>query len=697
MSIVSYQIIDNVGVISLNSPPVNALSQALRQGVQKAIESAQSDSSKVLVLICEGRTFIAGADISEFGKPPLSPSLREMLVTIEDSGKPVIAAIHGTALGGGFETALACHYRCALSTARVGLPEVKLGLLPGAGGTQRTPRLAGVEAALDLMTSGNPVSASKAEKLGLVDKVVDGDLLEAALIYAGELIAESAPLRRIRDIEIDAAVLAPELFDNYRKKLARRARGQIAGFEIVSCVEDAVNLSMEEGLKNERERFVKCMQSSQSSAMRHLFFAERQAARVEGIDKDTPIRPIRSAAIIGGGTMGGGIAMCFANAGIPVKLLEISDEALQRGLGMIAKNYGISVSKGKLSEQQKQHCLSLIEGVTDYQDLADVDLVIEAVFEDIEIKKQVFGKLDSVCKPGAILATNTSYQDVNVIAEATRRPGDVIGLHFFSPANVMKLLEVVRGEKTTNEVIATTMKLAKTIKKIPVLSRVCYGFIGNRMLRHYAREAQLCLIEGSSPEQIDTVMQGWGMAMGPLAVGDLAGLDISYNARKALSTAQKGDPKTYCIPDALVEMGRLGQKSACGYYDYDAQTRARSSNTAVMELVKAKAAEQGIERREIAGEEILNRLIFALINEGAKILEEGIAQRSGDIDVVYAFGYGFPIARGGPMHYADTVGLKKVYDTICQYYELTGEPYWQPAGLLEKLAHEGKSFKDWVQ
>ena len=695
MSIVSYQIINNIGVIRLNNPPVNALSQALRQGVQQAIETAQNDSSKALVLICEGRTFIAGADITEFGKPPLTPSLHDMLESIENSNKPVIAAIHGTALGGGFETALACHYRCAVATAKVGLPEVKLGLLPGAGGTQRTPRLAGVEAALDLMTSGNPVNASKAQELGLIDKVFDGDLLEAALFWARELVAGSAPLRRVRDINIDAETVPAALFDNYRAKLARRARGQIAPGHIVSCVEDAVNLSMKEGLKTERERFVACMQSSQSSAMRHLFFAERQAARVKGIDKATPTREIRSVAIIGGGTMGGGIAMNFANAGIPVKLLEINDEALQRGLGMIEKNYGITVSKGKLSEEQKQHCLSLIEGVTDYKSLADVDLVIEAVFEDLDIKKQVFSQLDSICKPGAILATNTSYQDVNLIAEATGRPGDVIGLHFFSPANVMKLLEVVRGEKTTNEVIASTMKLARTIKKVPVLSRVCYGFIGNRMLRHYAREAQLCLIEGSSPEQIDAVMQTWGMAMGPLAVGDLAGLDIAYNARKALTDEQKGAPKTYCIPDTLVEMGRLGQKSGAGYYNYDPQTRARSSDADVMALVKAKATGQGIERREFEDEEILNRLIFALINEGAKILEEGIAQRSGDIDVVYAFGYGFPVARGGPMHYADSIGLQKVYDTVCEYHEQTGESYWQPAALLAQLVSEGKTFKEW--
>ncbi len=692
MSIVSYQLIGNIGVIQLNNPPVNALSKALRQGVQHAIKTAQSDSSQALVLICEGRTFIAGADISEFGQPPLEPSLRDMLNSIETSSKPVVAAIHGTALGGGFETALACHYRCALASAKIGLPEVKLGLLPGAGGTQRVPRLTGVEAALNLITSGRPIAAARAEALGLIDRLVEGDLLEAALTYARQLVSEAAPLRRVRNIEIDAASIPAGLFENYRKKLARRARGQIAPMHIVDCVEAAVNLPMGQGLKLERERFMQCMQSTQSCAMRHLFFAERQAARVDGIEKNTPTRPIGSVGIIGGGTMGGGIAMNFANAGIPVTLLEINQQALERGLTLVEKNYAITVSKGKLSAAQKEQCLSLIQGTTDYADLAETDLVIEAVFEDLGIKKQVFKKLDEVCKAGAILATNTSYQDVNLIAAATQRPADVIGLHFFSPANVMRLMEVVRADKTSDEVIATTMKMAKTIKKVAVLSRVCYGFIGNRMLRHYAREAQLCLIEGSSPQQIDTVMQDWGMAMGPLAVGDLAGLDISYNARKALSVEQKGDPRTYCIPDALVEMGRLGQKSGAGYYNYDPQTRARSNDEAVMQLVRDKAAEHGIERREIPDEEIVNRLIFALINEGAKLLEEGIAQRASDIDVVYASGYGFPVARGGPMHYANTVGLEKIYSTLCRYYEQTDKDYWRPAALLEELATTGKQF-----
>ncbi len=695
MSVVNYTLENEIGIIRLNNPPVNALSLALRQGIQDAITNAQNDSSKALVIICEGRTFIAGADITEFGKPPQSPSLPEVIETIENSQKPVIAAIHGTALGGGFEVALGCHYRIALSSAKVGLPEVKLGILPGAGGTQRTPRLAGVEAALELMTSGNPIAAGKAQSMHLVDEVVDADLEQAAVALANKVIADNLPLKRVRDITIDPAAAPQELFDGYRQALAKRARGQIAPQHIVSCVEAAVNLPMDEGLATERQLFAECLTSPQSAAMRHMFFAEREAAKVKDLPKDTPIRAINSVGIIGGGTMGGGIAMNFANVGIPVTLLEISDDALQRGLGIIEKNYAISAKKGKLSEAQMDQCLSLIKGSTDYADLAQVDLVIEAVFENLDIKKEVFTKLDATCKPGAILATNTSYQDVDQIAAATQRPEDVIGLHFFSPANVMKLLEIVRGEKTADDVIATAMQMAKTIKKVPVLARVCYGFIGNRMLQPYFREAQLCLIEGASPEKIDSVMQNFGMAMGPIAVSDLAGIDIGYKARQGLTEEQKGPAKTHCVADALVEMGRLGQKSGAGFYKYDAETRQRLNDPEVMNIVEEQAKAQGIERREIGEEELLNRMMFGLINEGAKILEEGIAQRPGDIDVVYIYGYGFPVSQGGPMHYADSVGLKTVYDTICQYQEQFGEQFWQPAKLLEQLAGEGKTFAEW--
>lgn len=697
MSVVSYTLEQEVGVIRLNNPPVNALSQALRQGLQEAVTRAQQDDSKALIIVCDGRTFIAGADITEFGKPPQEPSLPTVINTLENSTKPIVAAIHGTALGGGFEVALGCHYRIALSSAKVGLPEVKLGLLPGAGGTQRTPRLAGVQSALELMLSGNPISATQAQANSLLDRVVDTDLTAAALTFARQLVQQNAPLRRARDLAIDPASVPKTLFDDFRKRLDRSARGQVAPYNILTCVEAAVRLPMDQGLAKERELFTECLLSPQSAAMRHLFFAERQAAKVKDLPAGTSTRPIRTVAIIGGGTMGGGIAMCFANAGFAVTLLEMNPEALTRGLTMIEKNYAISAQKGKLSETQMQSCLARIQGTVDYGDLADADLVIEAVFENLDIKKDVFSQLDAVCKPGAILATNTSYQDVNQIAAATQRPQDVIGLHFFSPANVMKLLEVVRGDQTADEVIATAMQLAKSIHKVPVLARVCYGFIGNRMLQPYFREAQLCLIEGATPEQIDRVMEDFGMAMGPIAVSDLAGIDIGYKARQGLTAEQIGPAKTHCVADKLVAMGRLGQKTGAGFYRYDPDTRARQSDPVVMDIVQEQANAQGIARRPISDQELLNRMTFALINEGAKVLEDGIAQRPGDIDVAYVYGYGFPMSRGGPMHYADSIGLKTLYDTICHYRKQWGEVFWQPSALLKHLAENGKTFAQWAQ
>lgn len=698
MSVVNYELQGDVGVIKVNNPPVNALSQAVRQGVQESLAQAQGDASKAVLIICEGRTFIAGADITEFGKPPKEPSLPAVLDGLEKSKKPVVAAIHGTALGGGLEVALACDYRCAVPGAKVGLPEVKLGILPGGGGTQRTPRLMGPEAALDLMTSGNPISAKKAADTGLIDKVLSGGDLEAeALAYAKELIAENAPLKRVRDINIDPASVPEGFFDKARQKLAKRARGQIAPDRIVTCVEAAVNLPMDEGLKKERELFSELVASPESAAMRHAFFAEREAAKVKDLPKDTPVRDIKKIAIIGGGTMGGGIAMNFMNAGIPVTLLEINDEALQRGIGIIDKNYKITQSKGKLTEEQVEACMSLLSGSTDYNDLKDVDLVIEAVFENIGIKKEVFAKLDDVCKPGCILASNTSYQNIDEIATATKRPQDVVGMHFFSPANVMKLLENVRGEKTADDVVATVMKLAKKIGKVPVLARVCYGFIGNRMLKFYGREAQLCMIEGASPKQVDDALEKFGMAMGPIAMGDLAGLDVGYKAREGLSEEQKGTPRAYKVSDKLVEAGRLGQKTGAGFYKYDPETRARQEDPEVLKIIEETAKELGVERREISEQEIVDRCIFALVNEGAKVLEEGIAQRPSDIDIVYLYGYAFPVAKGGPMFYADQVGLKKVYDRICQFRDEFKDDTWTPAPLLEKLANEGKSFGDWAK
>lgn len=694
-NVVSYELFENIGVITVNSPPVNALSHAVREGIQNALLQAQGDESDAIMLICEGRTFIAGADITEFGKPPQSPWLPEVLSTIENSKKLVVAAIHGTALGGGFETALACHYRCALPSAKVGLPEVKLGLLPGAGGTQRVPRIAGVKAALDIMTSGNPVPAPLASQMGLVDEIIeDGDLKSGALSYIRDLIDSGAPLKRVRDINIDPSSIEPGFFENYRKGLARKARGQIAPDRIVSCVEAAVLMPMDKGLERERELFSELVQSTESAAMRHIFFAEREAAKILDVPADTPVRDIKKVAIIGGGTMGGGIAMCFANVGIPVTLLEINDEALQRGLGIIRKNYSITVKKGKMTESQVEDRLGLITGTMRYEDLGDVDLVIEAVFENPDIKKEVFAKLDAVCKPGCILASNTSYQDVDDIATATGRPEDVCGMHFFSPANVMKLLEVVRGEKTSKDVLATVMKLGKKIGKVCVLSKVCYGFIGNRMLSGYGREAQMLLMDGCTPAQVDSALENFGMAMGVIAMSDLAGLDVGYKARKARNDLP-ADQKGYIVADTLVEMGRLGQKSGAGFYKYDPETRARTSDSEVESLIRNKAIELAIEQQEFSDEEILQRCFYPLINEGALILEEGIAQRPSDIDVVYVFGYAFPVAKGGPMFWADQIGLKNIYDRICEFRDRYGEQYWKPAPLLEKLAGEGKTFAEW--
>jgi 3-hydroxyacyl-CoA dehydrogenase len=695
-SVVSYEVINNIGVVKVNNPPVNALSQAVREGILTAVQTAQNDNSEAVVLLCEGRTFIAGADITEFGKPPMAPSLPEVLSTIESSNKLVIAAIHGTALGGGFEVSLACHYRCAVASAKVGLPEVKLGILPGAGGTQRVPRVAGVKAALDMIISGDPISANKASDMGLIDEVLSGDDLQSvALAYAQDLVASGAKLKRIRDITIDPASIEPGFFDNYRKQIAKRAKGQIAQDRIVSCVEAAVGQPIDAGLEVERKLFMELVSSPQSKAMRHAFFAEREAAKIKDLPKDTAVRDIKKVAIIGSGTMGGGIAMCFANVGIPVQLVELSGEALERGLGVIKKNYSITVQKGKLSEAEMAKRVGLITGTTSYDDIGDVDLVIEAVFENPDVKKDVFGKLDAVCKPGCILATNTSYQDVNMIAEATKRPQDVVGMHFFSPANVMKLLEVVRGDKTAHDVLATVMQIGKKIGKVCVLSRVCYGFIGNRMLTGYGRQAHMLLLDGATPAQVDAAAEKFGMAMGPLAVGDLAGLDIGYKARQAL--ASKPDPRTCIIADALVEKGRLGQKSGSGYYKYDPATRARQADPEVEALIKAKAQELGITQREVSEEEIVDRLFFPLINEGALILEEGIAQRPGDIDIVYLYGYGFPVAKGGPMCYADQVGLQKVVDRINEFADKLGGDFWKPAPLLVKLASEGKTFADWAK
>jgi len=692
---VSYQLIDNIGVITIDSPPVNALSHAVRQGVHDAIRMAQTDASKAVLIVCAGRTFIAGADIREFGQPPQEPHLPDLCAEIENSAKLVVAALHGTALGGGFEVALSCHYRCALPTARVGLPEVKLGLLPGAGGTQRTPRLAGAMAALDLITSGNAVDAGRAASLGLVDHLVEGDLREAALEWCRDLVAKKAPRRKTSELRVET--ISDGVIADYRAKLAKRARGQVAPQKITECIEAAMTQPFPDGMAIERKKFIECMQSPQSAAMRHMFFAEREAAKVHDLPADTVLRSVDKVGVIGAGTMGGGIAMNFANAGMQVTLLEVSDEALGNGLQTIDRNYMGGIKRGKLTEAEALERRGRITGTTNYATLADADLVVEAVFENLNLKQDIFAELDSVCKQGAILATNTSYQDVNRIAAATRRPEDVIGLHFFSPAHIMKLLEVVRAENTADDVLSTCMALARKIGKTPVVSGVCYGFIGNRMLGHYGREAQLCVIEGATPEAVDTAMEQWGMAMGPLAVFDLAGLDVGYKARQGLPEDLRGDPRAFRVADALVEMGRCGQKTGAGFYRYDAETRRRSNDPDVQVLIDREADALGVERRDIDSSEIVDRLIFALANEGMKIVEEGIAQTPGDIDVVYVYGYGFPAFRGGPMHHADAVGLDHVLQRVQEFQQRFGAGNWTPAPLLEQLVADNTTLADWAK
>ena len=692
---VNYEQRGAVGVVTVNNPPVNALSHSVRAGISEALSVSASDQTRATVLYCEGRTFIAGADITEFGKPPQAPSLPDLLEQLDNHPKLTVAAIHGTALGGGFEVALTCNYRVALSSAKVGLPEVKLGLLPGAGGTQRTPRVAGLAAAVELITSGNPVPAPQAKTLQLIDRVVDDGLLAAAIKYAEELEAQDAPLRRASAMTLDIADDDRQLIALARKRLAKKTRGEHAPQRILDCLLAAGELPFAAGLKTEREQFMACLSDPQSAALRHMFFAERAAAKIDSLPNTVEPMTIRHVGIIGAGTMGGGIAMCFAQAGVQVTLIDTTDDAVQAGIAKIAANYGISVKRGRLDESEVSTIMANIAPSSRYEDLAEVDMVIEAVFENLDVKKEVFTKLDKICKPGAVLASNTSYQSIDEIAAATSRPEWVLGMHFFSPANVMKLLEVVKGAASNDTVIATAMAVGKKIGKVSVLSGMCYGFIGNRMLRHYGREAALCMMEGASPSQIDAAMESWGMAMGPLAVGDLAGLDIGYKAREQLSEEQKGDRATYIVADRLVEAGRLGQKSGAGYYRYDPETRERQQDPTTAAIIEAAREELGITPRAISDEEIVDRLTLALANEGAKILQEGIAQRSSDIDVVYCYGYGFPRFRGGPMHSLEARGLEQSIQRLRSFRTDLNPNNWEVAELLEQLLATGGRLGDY--
>ncbi|MDC8830151.1 3-hydroxyacyl-CoA dehydrogenase NAD-binding domain-containing protein [Alteromonas gilva] len=692
-SAVTMNIVDNIAVIEVDNPPVNALSFAVRSGLQSCVrEAEQHQSVEAIVLSCRGKTFIAGADITEFGKPMQPPALPDLLADMDTISKPIVAALHGTALGGGLEVALTCHYRVALASAKVGLPEVLLGLLPGAGGTQRLPRIAGVELALDMITSGRKVSSTEAAKAGLVDKVVDGDLLDNAIAFAKQVVADGQPLKRISDMT--ATVSDPAVFDEYRAKLAKTRRGFDAPQYCVDVVQAAVECDFAEGCKKERELFLKLMTGTQSQAQRHLFFAERQAGHVVGLDKATPTREVNSVAIIGAGTMGSGIAINFLNKGMQVTLLEMSLEALERGIEHIYAYYDGQVNKGRITQDQADASKALLSGTDAYAELDSVDLVIEAVFENMGVKKDVFTKLDKYCKPGAILASNTSTLNIDTIASFTSRPEDVIGLHFFSPANIMRLLEVVRGEKTADDVMATAMKLAKDINKIGVVSGVCDGFIGNRMLKGYGREAGALLLDGVAPVRIDKALYDFGMAMGPLTMGDLAGLDVGYRVRK--ERRERGDdvPVTDgAIADRLVEAGRLGQKAGKGYYHYEAGSRTPIPDPEVDEIIQQAMAALNRTAKDISDEEIVKRLIYPLINEAALILDEGIAQRPSDIDVVYIYGYGFPVYRGGPMFYADTVGLKNIVADMEDFKSRYGDD-WEIAPLLKQLAEQGRKFAD---
>lgn len=668
----------NVAIVTIDSPPVNALSADVRDGVFGAVGRAVADPAvEAIVLICNGRTFIAGADISEFGKPMRGTSLHDVVAALENASKPVVAAIHGTALGGGLEVALACHYRVAVPSSKLGLPEVKLGLLPGAGGTQRLPRVVGAAKALDMVTSGAPIGAKAAFESGLVDELVsEGALRDGALAFAKRVVADKRPLKKVRDLEVKGA--SPELFAEFRKTNARKFRGFEAPEANIKCIEAAATLPFEEGLKRERELFMGLMNGVQSAAQRYVFFAERQAAKIPNLPEGSATRRIDRVGVIGAGTMGGGIAMNFLSAGIPVTIVEMKPEPLERGVGVIRKNYENSAAKGKLTADGVARNMGLLTPSLSLDDLVDCDLVIEAVFENMDIKKEVFGKLDRIVKPGAILATNTSYLNVDEIAAATARPQDVVGLHFFSPANVMRLLEVVRGDKTAPDVLATAMEVAKKIGKVAVVAGVCHGFIGNRMLSPRQREANKLIMEGAMPWDVDRVLYDFGFPMGPFQMADLAGLDIGWS---------KETSKGETLRDRLCEMDRRGQKTGAGFYDYD-EKRNRTPSPLVEKMILDYAAEKGVNRRPISDEEILERCVYPMINEGAKILDEGKAYRGSDIDIVWINGYGWPVYRGGPMFYGDTVGLTTVLDRLRHYQGLHGDDFI-PSPLLEKLAAEG--------
>ena len=687
-----------IAVITINNPPVNALSPGVPEGIAAAIQAVdQDDDIKAAVLIGGGKTFVAGADIKEFGKMTSSQKqpgagLHPLLSSIEDCRKPVVMAIHGTAFGGGLELAMAGHYRVAAPSAQIGQPEVKLGIIPGAGGTQRLPRLAGVAKAVEMCAEGKPISAPDALKFGVIDRLIEGDLLSGAIVFAREIAGKPALKTRQRVNQLGTPDQNAAIFAAAREAARKKQRGMMAPLAAIDAVEAATKLSFEEGCREERRLFTECLFSDQSKALIHVFFGEREVAKIPDIPKETPTIPVRNVAVVGAGTMGGGIAMVLANAGIPVLLKDADPAALDRGIANIRKNYATSVERGRFTQQFVEERLGLITPTLDYGDFTGVDMVVEAVFEGMALKKQVFGELDRVCRPGAILASNTSTLNIDEIASATTRPESVIGTHFFSPANVMRLLEIVRGKASGKDVIATCMQLSKRLGKVGVLVGNCRGFVGNRMFGPYRREAQFLAEEGATADAVDKALYNFGMAMGPMATGDLAGLDVGWRIRKEFRHLEKPGVRQPFAEDRLCELGRYGQKTGAGWYKYDEKRRA-IPDTEVNAMVRQWAGEAGISQRDISPEEMVDRCIYALVNEGARILEEGIALRAVDIDIIYLNGYGFPAYRGGPMWHADTVGLKKVYDRVSEFHQQLGE-LWEPAPLLKRLAQEGKTFAD---
>jgi 3-hydroxyacyl-CoA dehydrogenase len=694
MNAAEYAVHGEVAVITMNNPPVNGLGHPLRKGIVEGVDKALADPNvKAIVLIGGGNAFSGGADIREFNTPAASaePHLRQVIAKIEAVSKPVIAAVHKVAMGGGLELALGCHYRVAAPGAQIALPEVKLGILPGAGGTQRLPRAIDAKFALEMMVAGNPVMSEKMPA-GLFDEIVQGDLPQGAIAFARKVVAEKRALRKLRDekvkLEGDTAAFIAEA----TKKVAKESRGFPAPLKIVACVEAATKLPFDQGLEFERQRFEELIVTTESKALRHAFFGERTASKIPDVPDSTTTIEVKKVAIVGAGTMGGGIGMAFVNAGFPVTLLEVKQEALDRGLDTIRKNYAATVSKGRLAQAEMDKRMARFSTALSYDAIKDADLAIEAVFEDMGVKEQVFRQLDATMKPGAILASNTSTLDLNRIASFTKRPEWVVGLHFFSPANVMRLLEIVRGAKTSKEVLATVMKLARAIKKVGVVSGVCDGFIGNRMLEEYVRQAYFLVEEGALPQQVDKALQDWGMAMGPFAMMDMAGQDIGWHIRKR---RRAEDPERQIYPawiDRVCEMGRFGQKTGKGVYLYEPGSRTPLPDPEIEKLIVAYSKEVGVARRQISDQEIVERCIFALVNEGAKILDEDIALRASDIDMVYLTGYGFPLYRGGPMFYADTVGLKNVAAAMAKYAAGRNGQYWKPAALLAKLAADSKTF-----